>query len=238
MPAYRVILVSPMHEGNVGAVARAMANFGFQELFIIDPCILGDEAYKRAKHAGYILDSAVIASCFEEAISNCSLVVGTSGKVTEGEKHFIRISETPKSLAQKVKDYEGRVALVFGPEDLGLTQEQLEKCDMLVHIPSCDEYPTLNLSHALSIILYEIFYTGAPTPHPRPANIDEKEMLFDFFHQLLEAVEYPEFRREKTEIMFRRMMGRAVPTKWEFYTIMGVFSDAVKAATGKKPGKS
>ena len=75
-------------------------------------------------------------------------------------------------------------------------------------------------------------------PLPRAASMEEKEMLFDFFHQLLDAVDYPEFRREKTEIMFRRMMGRAVPTKWEFYTIMGVFSDAVKAATGKKPGRS
>ena len=238
MPAYRVVLVSPMHEGNVGAVARSMANFGFHELYMVDPCDLGDEAYKRAKHAGHILDDSKVVDSCEDALEGCSLVVGTSGKVTEGEKHFIRIPETPRSFAEKVRDHEGRIALLFGPEDLGLTQEQLERCDLLVHIPSSDEYPVLNLSHALTVILYEIFMVGRPVALPRPASMEEKELLYDFFHQLLEAVDYPEFRREKTEIMFRRMMGRAVPTKWEFYTIMGVFSDAVKAATGRKPGRS
>lgn len=238
MPAYRVVLVSPMHEGNVGAVARAMANFGFQELFMVDPCDLGDEAYKRAKHAGHILDDSKVVDSFEDALKGCSLVVGTSGKVTEGEKHFIRIPETPRSFAEKVQDHEGCIALLFGPEDLGLTQEQLERCDLLVHIPSSDEYPILNLSHALTVVLYEIFMVGRPMSLPRPASMDEKEMLFDFFHQLLDAIDYPEFRREKTEIMFRRMMGRAIPTKWEYYTIMGVFSGAVKAATGRKPGQS
>ncbi|HHT76242.1 MAG TPA: RNA methyltransferase [Methanomassiliicoccaceae archaeon] len=235
MPAYRVVLVSPMHEGNVGAVARAMANFGVHELCMVDPCALGDEAYKRAKHAGHILDDAKVTDTFEDALKDCSFVVGTSGKVTEGEKHFIRIPETPRSFAEKARDHEGRIALLFGPEDLGLTQEQLERCDLLVHIPSSDEYPVLNLSHAVSIVLYEVFLNGRPLSRPTPASMEEKEMLFDFFHQLLEAIDYPEFRREKTEVMFRRMMGRAIPTKWEFYTIMGVFSDAVKAATGKKP---
>ena len=238
MPAYRVVLISPMHEGNVGAVARAMANFGFSELFMVDPCAVGDEAYKRAKHAGYILDGATVTATFEDALKDCSLAVGTSGIITEGEKHFARIPETPRAFAEKVKEHEGRIALVFGPEDLGLTQEQLERCDLLVHIPSSDDYPTLNLSHALSIVLYEIFQCGSPISLPRPASMEEKELLFGFFHQLLEAVDYPEFRREKTEIMFRRMMGRAVPTKWEFFTIMGVFSDAVKAASGRKPGRN
>lgn len=93
MPAYRVVLVSPMHEGNVGAVARSMANFGFHELYMVDPCDLGDEAYKRAKHAGHILDDSKVVDSFEDALEGCSLVVGTSGKVTEGEKHFIRIPE-------------------------------------------------------------------------------------------------------------------------------------------------
>ena len=238
MPAYRVVLVSPMHEGNVGAVARAMANFGFQELYMVDPCDLGDEAYKRAKHASHILDDSVVVDSLEDALEGCSLVAGTSGKATEGEKHFIRIPETPVTFAEKVHDHEGRVALLFGPEDLGLTQEQLERCDLLVHVPTSDEYPILNLSHALTIVLYEIFQVGRPASLPRPASNEEKELLFDFFHQLLESTNYPEFRRERTEVMFRRMMGRAVPTKWEYYIMMGVFSEAVKAATGKKARKN
>lgn len=237
MPALRVVLVSPMHDGNVGAVARAMGNFGFTELFMVDPCPLTEEAYKRAKHAGDILRSATIVHSFEEAVRGCSLVVGTSGIVTVGEKHFVRIPETARGFAEKARDHEGLMAMVFGPEDLGLTQQQLERCDLLVHVPSHDDYPILNLSHAVSIVLYELFLVGNPVSAPRPASTEERELLFDFFHQLLEAIDYPPFRREKTEIMFRRMMGRAIPTKWEFYTIMGVLSDAVKALTGRKPGK-
>jgi len=224
-----------MHEGNVGAVARAMANFGFSELWMVDPCPLTEEAYKRAKHAGDVLRTATVVGTFEEAVRGCSLVVGTSGIVTVGEKHFVRIPESARGFAEKTKDHDGTIALVFGPEDLGLTQQQLEKCDLLVHIPSHDDYPTLNLSHAVSIVLYELFQARTPVTAPRPASEEERELLFDFFHQLLEAIDYPEFRREKTEVMFRRMMGRAVPTKWEFYTIMGVLSDAVKKLTGRKP---
>jgi len=235
MPSFRVVLVSPMHEGNVGAVARAMANFGFSELWMVDPCPLTEEAYKRAKHAGDVLRTATVVGTFEEAVRGCSLVVGTSGIVTVGEKHFVRIPESARGFAEKTKDHDGTIALVFGPEDLGLTQQQLEKCDLLVHIPSHDDYPTLNLSHAVSIVLYELFQARTPVTAPRPASEEERELLFDFFHQLLEAIDYPEFRREKTEVMFRRMMGRAVPTKWEFYTIMGVLSDAVKKLTGRKP---
>lgn len=237
MPAYRVVLVEPMHDGNVGAVARSMGNFGFEDLFMVNPCPLTEEAFKRAKHAGEILRNAAVVSTFEEAVADCSLVVGTSGIVTYGEKHFVRIPEAPRTFAEKAGAHEGRVALVFGPEDLGLTQEQLERCDVLVHIPSHEGYPVLNLSHAVSIILYEIFLAGNPVSQPRAASTEEREKLFEFFHELLAAIDYPEFRREKTEVMFRRLMGRAVPTKWEFYTIMGVLSDAVKSISGKKPGK-
>jgi len=173
----------------------------------------------------------------EDALRDCSLAVGTSGIVTEGEKHFVRIPITPRAFAERAKDHEGRIAVVFGPEDLGLSQQQLERCDLLVHIPSHEDYPTLNLSHALSIVLYELFQEGNPVSCPRPATDEERELMFDFFHQLLAAIDYPEFRREKTEIMFRRMMGRAIPTKWEFFTIMGVFSDAVRTISGRKPGK-
>jgi tRNA C32,U32 (ribose-2'-O)-methylase TrmJ len=104
----------------------------------------------------------------------------------------------------------------------------LLRCDLLVNIQAHDEYPILNLSHAVTVVLYELFaLQGAPSK-PNPANEREKEQMFQYFSDLLEAVRYPSFRREKTNVMFRRMMGRAVPTKYEFYTIMGVLGDAVK----------
>ena len=69
---------------------------------------------------------------------------------------------------------------------------------------------------------------------PRAADLEERKMLFEFFDDLLDGIDYPEFRREKTKVMFRRMMGRAIPTKWEFHTIMGVFGDAAKKIRKKE----
>lgn len=235
MVVFRVILVEPEHEGNVGAVARSMGNFGYEDLCMVDPCPIGEEAFKRAKHAGHILERATLVGTVEEAIKDCSLVVGTTGIVTHGPKHYIRIPLSPRDLAARTADHEGRIALLFGREGLGLAQEELARCDLLVHIPSDDAYPVLNLSHAVTIVIYELYLAeGHRTSRVPVSSEEERELLYQFFSDLLVAIDYPEFRREKTEIMFRRMMGRAVPTKWEFYTIMGVIGDAAKLIDGRK----
>ncbi len=118
------------------------------------------------------------------------------------------------------------MAVVLGREDTGLLQEELARCDLLIHIPADREYPTLNLSHAAAIIFYELF--GDSVKKPTPADGSDKERMFAYFDELLDAINYPEHRREGTSVMFRRMMGRAVPTKWEYNTILGVFKDSVK----------
>ncbi|WP_400153647.1 RNA methyltransferase [Candidatus Methanomassiliicoccus intestinalis] len=235
MAAYRVVLVSPLYDGNVGAIARAMANFGLSELVMVNPCELTDEAFRRAKHAQYILENASIVSDFETAVSGCDLVVGTSGIVTSGQKNFTRIPESARGFADKMKSYTGKVALVFGPEDDGLSQHDLEHCDILVHIPSSDSYPVLNLSHAVSIITYEVFLAGNFEHNLSEATDEDKERLFEFFNCLLDSVNYPEFRKENTSTMFRRIIGRAVLTKWEFCTLVGVIADAHRIIEGKKP---
>ncbi len=220
--------MEPRVDGNVGAVARAMANFGFRELCMVNPCTLTDEAFKRAKHANYILKEATIVSSFEDAIADCFHVVGTSGIVTAGEKHYIRIPLTPKEFTDRLEGVEEKIALVFGREDMGLSQEQLARCDLLVSIPSHEEYPILNLSHAVTIVLYELYQRSIDVGSPKKASEPERERLIRFFDDLLDAINYPEFRRERTSIMFRRIMGRALPSRWEFHTIMGVFGDAAK----------
>jgi TrmH family RNA methyltransferase len=229
MGDFRVVLVEPEHEGNVGAVARAMGNFAFDDLCMVNPCPLGDEALKRAKHAGHILSKAAIVDTLDEAVKGCSLVVGTTGVVTHGPRRYIRIPMPARELAAKTAGYEGRIALLFGREGLGLTQDELARCDLLAHVPSSDEYPTLNLSHAVSIVLYELYQTRGHRLSRNPVSSEEeRELLHKYFARLLVAIDYPEFRRENTATMFRRMMGRSVPTKWEFYTIMGVIGDAAR----------
>jgi tRNA/rRNA methyltransferase len=244
MAYFRVVLVSPQNDGNVGAVARSMGNFGFEDLTLVTPCPITEEAYKRAKHGGDVLRNAKTVETLDQAVAGCSLVVGTSGIVTSGDKHFIRIPLTPRELSERVVEHEGTVALLFGQEDSGLSQVDLAKCDVLVHIPASDRYPVLNLSHAVAIVLYEIQLLTRPVPRPKATTEVERDILYGAFDELLVAIRYPDFRREKTSIMFRRMMGRSVPTRWEFYTIMGVIKDAAKRiealeqATKDKDAKS
>lgn len=230
-----MVLVNPRTDGNVGAVARVMANFGLDSLTMVNPCQLTDEAYKRAKHAGYILRDATIENSLDTVIEGYSLIVGTSGIVSPGEKHFIRIPITPREFALKVNEYEGDIALLFGRENLGLHLEELRKCDLLVHIPTHEDYRVLNLSHAVAVVLYELFLQKAEITTPTETTDLEREKLYEFFSDLLDAIDYPDFRKEKTAVMFRRMMGRAVPTKWEFHTIMGVISEAAKRIREGEP---
>jgi len=235
MPELRVVLVNPKFEGNIGAVARSMANFDIDELYLVDPCPIGDDAYRRSKHGNFILDKAVTVSTVEEALAGCFLVAGTSGIVTKGDRNYARVPVPAREFAQQTFGYEEKIALVFGREDTGLLQEEVNKCDVLVTVPASDTCPILNLSHAVTIILYEMFQAASDIRRTEPADRAEKEMMFKFFEDLMDAIDYPESRRKDTAIMFRRMMGRSIPTKYEYNAIMGIFGDASKIIrNGKK----
>jgi TrmH family RNA methyltransferase len=232
MPDVRIVLVGPKFEGNIGAVARSMANFDIHELYLVNPCDIGDDGYRRSKHGRFILEGARTVASIEEAVEGCFLVVGTSGITTKGNKNYVRMPITAKEFGGRMNGYEEKVAILFGPEDTGLFQDELALCDVLVTIPSSSEHPVLNLSHAATVVMYELF--GSNISGPAPADEKEKEQIFEFFDRLLDAIDYPEHRRDGTSVMFRRMIGRSVPTKWEYNTILGVFGDAAEIIRKKE----
>jgi TrmH family RNA methyltransferase len=225
-----VILLEPKHEGNVGAVARCMKNFGFYNLFLINSCELGEVCYKRAKHAKEVIDNAKKFNSLEEVINELDFIVGTSGVVNLNDKHHIRNPITPRELLDYSKKLDSKVGLLFGREDYGLYESELLKCDLLVSIPTNSEYPIMNLSHAVAVVLYELASADLKFDikgHRKATNF-EKEKLFEQFKLFLDRVDYPHHKREHTEILFRRLLGRATPSKWEFHTLMGVFGRAYK----------
>ena len=224
--AIRVVLVEPRHEGNIGAVARAMRNFGFDELVLIRPCPIGDDARKRAMAGLPILEAARVAGTLDEALEGTDVIVGTSGIDARNEKRFLRISVTPRELAKRLARAEGTAAVLFGREDDGLHTEELAQCDLLVTIPTALDSPILNVSHAVAIVLYEL--RGTEGPRRRRASGFEKTKLWEAFNELLAATEYPPHTRDRTRVMFRRLVGRAMPTKWEFHALMGVVQRATK----------
>jgi len=217
-----VVLVESKYEGNVGAVARAMKNFGVTDLRLVNPCKLGAEARRRAMHGLGLLEAAKRYRSYARAIGGMDLVFGTSGVDTASEKKFLRIALTPRELAAKLAALDGEAALVLGREDFGLLNEELRRCDALVTIPADPEYPILNVAQAAAILLYEI-HAAKPSEGRgrRKASGMEKDKMNEALADLLAVTNYPPHKRERTRVMFRRLVTRAEPTTWEFHALMG-----------------
>ncbi len=224
MTEFSVILVQPKFAGNIGSIARSMANFGIKDMILVDPCELGDDAYRFAKHARYIVENAKIVDDFSAAIDMVDMVVGTSGVLSDNERKFNRHTMNPKEFAEHIHDKDGNIGLVFGREDQGLYNDEISKCDLLVNIPTSSEYPIMNISQAATVIMYEVGTMGQTTSSKQMARSSDKETLHALFDEMLEETNYPKHKMPKTKVMFRRIITRAELTKWEFHTLAGTIS--------------
>lgn len=220
------MLVELKHEGNVGAIARVMKNFGFRELRMVN-CALGEEARKRAMHANDILASAKQFSSFDAAIEGLDIVAGTSGVVSDKERHYLRHPITPEGFLRKYRRFEGKIGLVFGREDFGLLNEELAKCDVVINIPTTEDYPIMNVSHAAAVLLYVLRRKEKKYQFSMPEKLEIREM-HAAFAELLDAIKYPAHRKKNAQIMFRRLIGRAAITKLETSMLIGVFRRAAR----------
>ena len=220
---FRVVLVEPEYELNVGAVARAMKNFGFSELFIVSPKCdpLGFDAIKYSKHARDLLESAKVRKSLSAATQGCRLIVGTTGVIYRHWNETIRSPIGLRDFVRKVKGQkEGKIALLFGNEGIGLTEKQISSCDFLVTIPSSDAYPTINLSHSVAIVLYELS-DYAPRAFV-PAGSGEKQALLTAFGLLVDRFASQMRNPRKVKIAFRRMVGKSMVTDKELSSVLGV----------------
>ena len=228
IPEFYIVLVEPKYGGNIGAVARSMANFGFKNLYLINPCELNGNCYARAMHAQDILKNAKIFTSFKETIKNLDYLVATSSIESKTEKKHLRLALNLFDFSNKIFQIKGNVGLVFGREDYGLFNQEIAMCDIMVRIPTSKLYSSMNLSHAATIVMFSLFTnTKKINDNKRILDRIEKEQLFKFFSRLLESIEYPKHKKKNTEIMFKRLMGRAMPSKWEYHTLMGVLSKSI-----------
>lgn len=151
----RIVLVHTSHPGNIGGVARAMKNMGIGKLYLVKPkSFPDDQAVWRAASALDVLESAVVVDTLEEAVADCGLVVGTSARGRRIPWPLVN----PRDCAEQVSPQlaNNQVAFVFGREDRGLTNEELQHCNLHVHIPTNEEYSSLNLAMAVQVICYEM----------------------------------------------------------------------------------
>lgn len=152
----RIVLVEPSHPGNIGGAARAMKTMGIQKLFIVNPGRYPDpQADWRAAGAIDVLDSASVVDDLAAAIKGCRFVVGTSTRMRSIPWPVISVKELGGVLAEQPDDTD--IAILFGREDSGLSNEELQSCHVHMQIPSSEVYGSLNLAMAVQVVCYEIF---------------------------------------------------------------------------------
>jgi len=208
----RIVLVRARGSGNIGSVARAMKNAGLADLAIVGKARTGSFwARAMAVHGRDILGQARCFSSIREAIADCSLVIGTTCRSGLYRKH----SQSPREIAHAIvaAARTGKVALIFGPEDHGLSNKDLEHCQLLATIPARPEYPSLNVAQAVVICLYEIYLASlepASDSTIQRASAESIERLFDRMRSSLLKIGFLDSENpEHMLLAFRRILGRA-----------------------------
>ncbi|WP_114416244.1 RNA methyltransferase [Marinospirillum perlucidum] len=166
-PKLRVVLVQTFHPGNIGSAARAMKTMGVERLYLVNPVSYPDpEATRMAAGASDLLDNAVICEQLDDAVKDCSMVIGASARL----RNQLLTEVTPRQLGEEVckASLQGEVALVFGRERTGLHNEEMASCTHQVSIPGNPDYSILNLAQAVQLLCYEVF-TASQTTQPQAA---------------------------------------------------------------------
>lgn len=201
-----------------------MMNFDFNNLYLINPTEIDDECYIRAVHADKILDDARIFSSFNQSIKEIDFLVATSSIESKKDKRHLRNSIVLEEFCKTINEIDGKIGLVFGREDYGLYNEEIALCDIMLKIPASEQYKTLNLSHSVGIVLYSLFIKKYLPKKRRTIGKIEKEKMYENFNLLLDEINYPKHKKDNTRIMMKRLLGRSIPSKWEYHTLMGIIS--------------
>ncbi|HMK54836.1 MAG TPA: TrmJ/YjtD family RNA methyltransferase [Methanobacteriaceae archaeon] len=220
-----VVFVEPESPGNVGFMARTMKNFGLERLVLINPCNIGEEAHYHAMHAQDVLDNCKTYPSLSQYLdeAEADFLVGTTG-TPGGSYNVSRIAVTPEKLSYAI-NLKSKIALIFGREGDGLTNHEIDLCDVVVTIPTSDEYPIMNISHAAAVIFYELYKNVKtyPVEEIRESSRHEREDIADYMDWILQNLDYPSHKHQTTLTIFRRILGRAFITGREAHSMKGVF---------------
>ncbi|MGD9731185.1 MAG: RNA methyltransferase [Desulfamplus sp.] len=243
-----IILVEPQGPINVGSVCRVMMNFGFNNLRIVNPCCdyKSEQARKMALSAQNMLISTPIFNTLADALADCHVAFGTTRRFGKYRQQFL----TPEPAGELIADFYNsvRCAVVFGREDNGLNADELALCQYFVTIPTDDGFPSMNLSHAVGILLYETAKAvtkkksqNRAVPAKTPADIESVEQMFSHIRKALCDIEFLD-RQNPDHLLrtFRQIFGRAGLTDRDVRIIRGLMSkiewvNSLQRTNTKKP---
>ena len=236
-----IVLVETSSPGNLGSVARAMKNMGLDRLILVDcRADLNEEARQRACGADELLEKAVRTRGLGSALEPFHLSVATSSRPV---RWFDRALQ-PREMAAKLNVLAPgqRIAIVFGPERTGLTNEHLQHCQWQVRIPTDTEFPSLNLAHAVAILAYELSQGLSAPPSKRSSRLAELGQIEAFSRDLEECLSEIQFLKEQNpqDIMMtlRQMLARASPDDRDIRILRGILRQWKWYARGKgHPGQ-
>ena len=229
----RFVLVRTSHPGNIGAAARAIRTMGFERLSLVAPHRFPHaEAVALAAGALELLDDTVITPTLVDAVADCTLVLGCTAR-----KRVVQLEElSPRQAAARAlaASAHGEVAIVFGNERTGLENDELMSCHAAVHIPSVEDFPSLNLAQAVQLLAYELRLalldqTPAVVEEPREplASIEELEHFFGHLAQMLDDIDFHKGRSPMTIMKrLRRLFLRTGLEQREVRILRGIFDDA------------
>ncbi|MFW9906114.1 MAG: RNA methyltransferase [Candidatus Thorarchaeota archaeon] len=224
-----VILVEPSKPQNLGNIARVMMNFGFLNLILINPIIdLSDPEIKVvARRADMIINQAKLFTDLQDVRDRFDFIIGTTARAG-GDYNLNRITIPPERLSMEDFSYT-KLAIVFGRESSGLSNEEISVCDLLVTIPAHISYPVMNISHAVAIILYFLFRefqginqgSNDESKH-RIASFRERQQLESYFEQVIDSTGYRPEKHQVALKAFSNVLSRGYVTGREITTLMGV----------------
>lgn len=226
----RIVLVGTTHPGNIGAAARAMKNMGLQDLALVEPRLFpSGEATARASGATDVLASARVCRDIETAAADCSLLIGASAR-----RRTISWPELdPRSCARLLTSAPAKAAILFGREHSGLTNEELERCNYLLHIPCNPDFSSLNVAAAVQVVAYELFLAAreaeAPeAPHQPLATADQMESFYRHLEETLWDVRFLHAKKSSPSLMrrLRRIFNRVGLEQKEIHILRGILNAA------------
>ena len=236
----RIVLVNTSHAGNIGSVARAMKTMGMSQLYLVDPVEnpVG-EARARASGAVDVLESAVIVDTLEEAVADCALVVGASARLRSIPWPVVDPKDCATQVIEMVNNQQQQVALVMGREKSGLSNTELERCNLLVNIPANPDYSSLNLAAATQVLAYEVRMAmlasegkSVKSEQDSPlATANELEGMYEHFQTALTDIGFLDPQAPKQLMRrIRRLFNRISIERNEVNILRGILT----AAQGKK----